>query len=74
MTSKNWVTDSTTGHHHRDATPWHRAPIPRRWHRCRPWTIGTGSYGTVYRCACGALSNDAKHWIQRNERRQSTKD
>jgi hypothetical protein len=67
VTSKNWITDPRTGNHHIDGTPWHKAPRPRRLHRCRPWTIGTGSYGTVYRCACGALRiQGSRKWIGKN--------
>jgi hypothetical protein len=67
MTIKNWVTDLRTRQHHRDGIPWHQAPRPRRYHLCRPWTIGIGNYGPVFRCACGALqlAGDRK-WVGRN--------
>lgn len=53
----------------KDALPWHEAPIPSRFHRCTPQTRGRSGLTRVYRCACGAISDDAKHWSEKNERR-----
>lgn len=49
-------------------TWWHDAPIPKRWHRCRPWTT---AFGTD-RCACGGLRRHdcPPYWIYRNARRK----
>lgn len=78
MTRGNWIVDSRTGHQHLDGTPWHRAPQPWRWHRCRPHTTGTLNGKRIQRCACGGLRADNGPWIARNERRHkhrlSTKD
>jgi hypothetical protein len=40
---------------HRGGVEWWRAPIPRRWHRCTPWTIALVDDERVDRCACGGL-------------------
>jgi ribosomal protein S27E len=40
---------------HRDDIEWWRAPLPRRWHRCTPWTTAFVDGERVERCACGAL-------------------
>lgn len=56
---------------HREGLPWTLAPIPRPWHRCRPWT--TASYElirVVERCACGATRFDRGRWFGRNTRRR----
>jgi hypothetical protein len=50
--------------------PWWEAPIPRRWHRCKPQTKGW-SGRMVFRCACGASAvDDTRHWFDRNQRRR----
>lgn len=55
---------------------WYDAPLPRRWHRCRPWTTGTieGDHlgpTPIHRCACGAMRfGETGPWIHRNERRR----
>lgn len=54
----------------RDAVSWVDAPLPPRLHRCRAQTRGILSTGTVYRCACGAISRDGRWWSQRNARRR----
>lgn len=55
---------------HRDGTPWHAAPIPRRLHRCTPQTHGWIRLEQTDRCACGALRFDGHGpWIHRNSRR-----
>ena len=43
-----------------DGVWWYDAPLPRRWHRCRPWTVGLVDGGhlgpaVVQRCACGGM-------------------
>jgi hypothetical protein len=50
---------------------WADAPLPRRWHRCRPQTRGWIRAGYTERCACGA-GRLAAHgrWAWRNERRK----
>lgn len=41
--------------------PWYLAPLPKRWHRCRPHSVGV--QGSIYRyvilrCACGGALVD----------------
>jgi hypothetical protein len=56
---------------HLEGTDWLEAPVPRRWHRCWSQSIGLMPDGMwVHRCACGAISNDGKFWMERNRRRQ----
>lgn len=60
-------------HQHRDGIPWHNAPIPHRWHRCKTWTTGsTRNLALVERCACGAIRLDGEGhpWMDRNSRRK----
>ena len=57
---------------HRNGIPWYAAPLPRRWHRCAPWTTGsTQGLALVERCACGAtrLDGEGHPWMERNSRR-----
>jgi hypothetical protein len=63
---------------HRDDVEWWRAPIPRRWHRCTPWTTARVGGERVDRCACGSLRVSCVHctslgvtcgqWLERNSR------
>lgn len=56
---------------HWDGIPWHEAPLPRRWHRCKAWTRGCVSIFTyVERCACGSIRLDRLVWIEKNQRRK----
>lgn len=50
---------------------WHDAPLPRRGHRCKTWTVGkTWDNQRVDYCACGAVRmNDTGPWLKRNSRR-----
>lgn len=53
------------------AGSWSTAPLPRRWHRCRPDTEGF-VYGLfIERCACGALRVNGSYWMWKNDRRKS---
>ena len=68
-----WVpgfTSEETSIEHLDGVAWHEAPIPRRWHHCKPQTRGVMHYFTeVERCTCGAIRlNGDGHWMERNER------
>lgn len=56
--------------HNQDDIPWHDAPKPWRWHRCKPWTTGRfwPSMQVVERCACGAIRLDYMLWTERNSR------
>lgn len=57
---------------HRNGVWWYDAPLPRRWHRCKPWSTGsTQSFALVERCACGAirLNGESRPWMDRNSRR-----
>lgn len=56
---------------HLDGVPWHKAPIPRRFHRCRPQTRGyVNTFTPVLRCACGAINFDNSGWAEKNSRRK----
>lgn len=62
--------DESTEVWHLDGVAWADAPLPRRFHRCRPQTKGTtGFFIRVQRCACGAYRDNYLIWIRRNERR-----
>lgn len=54
--------------------PWYEAPLPRRWHRCWPWTQGKMRDGRVIqRCACGAIRQvPERHWAFKNDRRRTS--
>lgn len=55
---------------HRDGVPWHKAPIPRRWHRCWVQTSGYPNGNRVERCACGAIRGERyRSWMERNSRK-----
>lgn len=56
----------------RQGGTWYNAPLPRRWHRCRPHNTGIVSGGLVERCACGGIRlGGAPHpWLERNARRR----
>jgi len=62
---------------HRNDTPYHQAPIPRRWHACWPWSVFIGHDGIpaepvlVERCACGGKRTNGEFtWEDRNSRRK----
>lgn len=58
-----------------DGVDWFRAPIPHRWHSCRPQSRGTNKYGYVERCACGGYNiraADKPVWTYRNTRRRGS--
>jgi hypothetical protein len=57
---------------HFHGIPWHDAPVPSRFHRCRVQTRGYIHYFTpVQRCACGAIRMDNhRRWLDRNSRRK----
>jgi hypothetical protein len=57
--------DAELGISHRDGVWWHDAPIPRRWHRCTPWTRSL----LADRCACGAIRTPFG-WTDKNSRRR----
>jgi len=56
----------------RGGVSWHKAPRPRRWHRCRVQTRGWfNDFDLVERCACGAIRLNGRSWLERNQRRRS---
>jgi hypothetical protein len=73
-TADLWHTDgvreaeAALGIHHVDGTPWHEAPLPKRWHRCWVQTCGLDAE----RCPCGAirLPGVSSLWAERNSRRR----
>lgn len=61
--------------HYDGHTWWHAAPLPKRRHRCQPWTIAIdpGPVSTlIFRCACGATRIGGEGpWLERNSRRHA---
>lgn len=57
---------------HLNGVPWHRAPLPRRWHPCSPQTKAKHFHYTVERCACGAARTNMTRprWAGKNARRK----
>ena len=54
-----------------DGVSWHKAPLPGRWHRCRPQTRGNAAGPFIDRCACGAYRFDGdRFWVHKNWRRK----
>lgn len=54
---------------HRGGVSWYDAPVPRRWHRCRPQNRAYfAASGYVERCACGAIRGNFGPWAERNSR------
>ena len=74
-TDQRWVEVDSAGALRRledlNGVSWSDAPVPPRWHRCKAQTQGLLPTGWVYRCACGAISSDARWWSQRNSRRRT---
>jgi hypothetical protein len=58
---------------HLGGVPWWEAPIPWRWHKCFPQTVGWLTDTYVERCACGAISGHGArgYWMERNSRRRA---
>lgn len=59
----------------KDGVVWYKAPLPRRFHTCHPWTTGTDiNLGRVERCACGAvrIGGFGHPWMDRNSRRKQS--
>jgi len=52
------------GIRHIDDIPWHKAPVPPRFHKCTPQT----SSPAALRCACGAIASTFGPWMERNSR------
>lgn len=53
---------------------WWQAPLPRRWHRCRAWTMGRVDGALIMRCACGGFRfASERFWMDRNSRRKMAK-
>lgn len=56
---------------HLDGIAWFEAPLPRRFHFCRPQTRGYNSLSPlVERCACGSIRSGGRFWLERNARRK----
>ena len=51
---------------------WQDAPLPYRWHRCRPQTRGWFGLNYTERCACGATRLDGRYgnWMEKNQTRR----
>ena len=58
---------------HLDGIPWHEAPLPPRFHRCKPQTKGWVGFSQVNRCACGAIKDvgTQRGWCEKNSRRKA---
>lgn len=53
---------------------WLAAPIPPRWHRCRPVTTTPFRGRVIYRCACGGVAiGKPRFWLEKNSRRRISK-
>jgi hypothetical protein len=70
-----WVPDQQAAGHtdaeHLDGVPWYDAPVPPRFHRCKPQTRGWYKTSFIERCACGAIRSQGSYgWISKNERRR----
>ena len=69
--SDNWVMSYSNGLESvedLDGVSWHKAPVPRRFHCCRPQTRGRleSEFRLVERCACGATRLDGSGpWMSR---------
>ena len=53
---------------HKDGISWYKAEVPAQLHTCWAQTEGWIGLKPVYRCACGAISDDGKFWVERNSR------
>jgi hypothetical protein len=54
---------------HTFGRPWWQAPLPKKWHRCKAWSIIIMPDASVERCACGGIRIDHRMWVERNQRR-----
>ena len=67
-----WITEydsDDTVVEHLAGVSWSKAPLPRRWHRCRAQTRGRTNSTPVRRCACGAIDLGLG-WDRKNARRK----
>jgi hypothetical protein len=53
---------------HRHGAPRDQAPVPRRWHRCRPWITGVRAGSRSSSGAAAAVRYDDLDWIGKNSR------
>ncbi|MGW5259653.1 hypothetical protein ACWEQG_01680 [Microbispora sp. NPDC004025] len=72
---QQWVADERSAPgiylEHLDGVAWTEAPLPRRWHRCRPQTRALDRGMRVFRCPCGAIALDEPSgWVDRNSGRR----
>lgn len=50
---------------------WYQAPLPRRWHKCSPWSsCWINLFDRVERCTCGAIRYNKGTWHEKNSRRK----
>lgn len=54
---------------HVNDIPWYKAPLPRRFHRCKAQSWGMLNWEHWDRCACGAFRRNYRRWVNKNERR-----
>lgn len=59
--------------YHHNGTPWWKAKIPWRWHRCKSQTFGEVDGELVRRCACGAIWVMGI-WSEKNSRKKLLKE
>lgn len=57
---------------HVDGVTYLDAPLPGRWHRCKPQTFLDWCGAVVSRCACGGYRNSklGNRWRDKNSRRR----
>lgn len=72
---QRWFMSPTLGVENKDGIWWHQAPLPRRWHRCKPWTSGEMFFEHFDRCACGSLrkGGPGNPWSRKNTRRRQAR-
>lgn len=65
------VTKENTSIENKDGVTWSEAPLPKRFHKCRPQSRGWIKFSFIERCACGAHRYDGcGSWMLKNSRRK----
>lgn len=70
MNAKTYRKNGEIAELHTDDIKYTEAPLPRRWHRCKPWSVYLLPTGMVDCCACGATRLRLGGWRKRNSRRK----
>jgi hypothetical protein len=67
--AQEWQTVGTM--EHLGGIPFYQAPIPARFHFCKPQTRATIKGKFVEWCSCAAYRNDRGPWQERNTARRN---